>query len=205
MALIISNHRVGQRAQDLESESTALLLHHPGDLKASCSSLKTQHPGDIFLAEEASESKYMCFGNANTNYTKKSSVANSSKPPLTRSVTPSIPPKLLCRTQPSGKTGPAALATLVRGCSSPVSKLGVSHQCSTRKRRALACFLHLLSCMGENQHTSTLNHKEIVVKAEWEILHKQTPHGLLQGSMLCCGNTQALKTWKQKLKWPRAI
>lgn len=146
----------------------------------------------------------MCFGNANTTYTEKSSEANSCKPPLTRSLTPCT---LQASLQDSAfrEDRPSCPSHIVHGCLSSVSKLGVSHQCSTRKRRALACFLHLLSCMGENQHTSTLNHKEIVVKAEWEILHKQTPHGVLQSSMLCCGNTQALKTWKQRLRWPRVI
>lgn len=76
--------------------------------------------------------------------------------------------QLFCRALPSYKAGTAALATLVHAYLSSLSKVSVLCWCPTRQRRARAYFLHLLSRMKENKHTSILNHREVVVKAEWE-------------------------------------
>lgn len=48
---------------------------------------------------------------------------------------------------------------------SSLSELSGFCRCPTRKGRALAYFLHLLSCIKENQNASLLNHREVVVKS----------------------------------------
>lgn len=76
---------------------------------------------------------------------------------------------------------------------------------SSQEKKCSRLLLLFFSCMEENQHTSILNHREVVVKAEREILHRQMPHGLLQGSAASCWNTQALKMLMLRLKRSRAI
>lgn len=85
---------------------------------------------------------------------------------------------------------------------SSLSRLALYAGAPPGKYEFLVTFPFLLD---ENQQSSIRNLKEVLAKAEWEILYKRIPRGSLESSIRSYWDTEASKMLKLRQKWPGEI